>query len=110
MNLKLNKKKSIFKNLTSIYGIGSATALTYCKKIGLNQRNNPLSVKKKFINSFNKWNKHLSLDKKLKFELKETLNLLYRIRAYRGICHKKKKPARGQRTHTNAKTKKKFKF
>ena len=46
---------------------------------------------------------------KLKHQ-KEIFEFLFKIRTYRGVRHKLKYPARGQRTHTNAKTKQKFKF
>ena len=38
------------------------------------------------------------------------LRFLWAIRVYRGVRHMLKLPARGQRTHSNSKTKKKFKF
>ena len=109
MNLKFNNKISVLKNLSKTYGIGKKTSLIYCKKVGLNSRNNPRGVKKKRINLFMKWNSNILLNKKLRSQIKETLLFLYKIRAYRGIRTKQKYPCRGQRTHTNAKTKKKFK-
>ena len=40
----------------------------------------------------------------------DNLNFLFKIKSYRGLRHKFKYPSRGQRTHTNAKTKQKFKL
>ena len=48
--------------------------------------------------------------KKLYTSVKENLEFLSKIKTYRGLRHKFKYPSRGQRTHTNAKTKQKFKF
>jgi ribosomal protein S13 len=48
------------------------------------------------------------IDKKLKTELKEIDLFSKKIKTYKGIRNKLKYPARGQRTHTNAKTKKKL--
>ena len=110
MNLKFNRKISVSKNLSNTYGIGKKIASLYCKKVGLNYRNNPLKVKKKRINLFIKWNSLITLDKKLKSQIKEIIISLYKIRTYRGIRHKQNYPCRGQRTHTNAKTKKKIKI
>ena len=50
------------------------------------------------------------IGKKLKNSQKQTFEFLFKIRSYRGVRHKLKYPSRGQRTHTNAKTKQKFKF
>jgi ribosomal protein S13 len=47
-------------------------------------------------------------DKKLKTELKEIDLFSKKIKSYKGIRNKLKYPARGKRTHTNAKTKKKL--
>jgi len=110
MDLKFNHKISVLKNLSKIYGIGEKTSLAYCKKVGLNYRNNPRGVKKKRINLFVKWNNNILLNKKLKSQITESLRFLYKIRSYKGIRTKQKYPCRGQRTHTNAKTKKNFKI
>ena len=54
--------------------------------------------------------KNIILGKKLYTSVKENLEFLSKIKTYRGLRHKFKYPSRGQRTHTNAKTKQKFKF
>jgi small subunit ribosomal protein S13 len=110
MSLKFNKKKSILKNLTLIYGIGKKTVTSFYHKLGLNSRNNPIMLKKKRINDLEKFKKNLITDKKLKVEIKEIVNFSQKIKTYKGIRNKLHYPCRGQRTHTNAKTKQKIKI
>ena len=49
------------------------------------------------------------IGKYLKEKTKKSINFFYNIRSCKGIRHKKRYPIRGQRTHTNAKTKKRLK-
>jgi len=110
MSSLINKNKTFFKSLVSIFGIGSSTALTVTSKLGLNARKNPKSIKKKHYHECEKIKKSITLDKRLKSHLKEVISFEQRIKTYRGIRNKLNLPCRGQRTHTNAKTKKKIKI
>ena len=49
-------------------------------------------------------------DKALKLQIQKNIKFLHKIKSYRGIRHSFKLPSRGQRTKTNAKTKKRFKI
>jgi small subunit ribosomal protein S13 len=103
-------QKPIINNIIETFGINRKTTLDSFKKNGFN-------IKKsiKFLNSkqrveINKSVGKNNTGKKLSASIKENLEFLSRIKTYRGLRHKFKYPSRGQRTHTNAKTKQKFKF
>ena len=103
-------QKPIINNIIETFGINRKTTLNSFKKNGFN-------IKKsiKFLNSkqrveINKSVGKNNSEKKLSASIKENLEFLSRIKTYRGLRHKFKYPSRGQRTHTNAKTKQKFKF
>jgi len=110
MSYSNNKSKTFFKNLINIFGIGKTLASNINYKLGLNQRNNPKIIKKKHLHEFEKIKKSLLTEKKLKNHLKEVNVFEQKIKTYRGLRNKLHLPCRGQRTHTNAKTKKKIKI
>ena len=101
---------SIKKNIINTYGIGKNTVEVFYKKIGLNNRNNFFSLKKKQNNLLDRLKKNKIIEKKLKVETKNIILFQQKIKTYRGIRNKLKYPCRGQRTHTNANTKKKIKI
>ncbi|MCK4419451.1 30S ribosomal protein S13, partial [Candidatus Aerophobetes bacterium] len=93
--------------LTSIYGIGSSLAREILLKarVNLNTRGKDLVEEE-----VNRLRKIIENDYKIEGELRRELNLnitrLIRIGCYRGIRHKKGLPTRGQRTKSNARTRK----
>lgn len=107
---KLPDNKPIHFALRSIYGIGKYKALLICKKLGFSHNFKPKNL------SFHKVNQILKLTELLNFVLANDLKKfkllrkqhLLNIKSYRGLRRKKGFPVRGQRTHTNAKTAKKF--
>lgn len=106
-----NKKTSFLKTfINSNYGVGIQTGTTIFRNLGLNTRLNSAIVKRKQMNDINKKTQLLNTGKKLKDKIANTIIFLSKNKTYKGIRHKLKYPARGQRTHTNAKTKKKFKY
>ena len=52
----------------------------------------------------------INKSKLLKEIIKKNIEFMIELKSYRGIRHKLKYPVRGQRTHTNAKTRIKFKI
>ena len=105
--VELPANKRIEVGLTSIYGIGPSLA----KEILLKAEVNPSTRGKDLIEEeINELRKIIENDYKIEGELKRELNLnitrLIRIECYRGIRHKKGLPTRGQRTRSNARTRK----
>jgi small subunit ribosomal protein S13 len=105
-----NIKKTLLKNLTTIYGIGKSKAISFHKIIGLNTRKNPSLLKQKQVGKLNKIKASVETSKKLITSIKNSIVFSQKIKTYRGIRNKLNYPCRGQRTHTNAKTKKKIKI
>ena len=111
MNKAINRNKSFIKNLISNnFGVGGKIGVGFFKTLGLNSRVNPRMFKRRQINEIFKKSQSLFIGKKLKEGNKNAITFLTKNKTYRGIRHKLKYPSRGQRTHTNAKTKKKFKY
>ncbi len=100
-------KKRIEVALTYIHGVGLTIANQILTKIKLdpNQRTEQLSDQQ-----LAKIQEELENNYKVEGDLRKTVSLdikrLVDLGAYRGLRHKNKLPVRGQRTHTNARTRK----
>ncbi len=106
--VNIPKEKRFVIALTYIYGIGNTTAHKICEKlkIDLSKRTHEMPeerlaqvralIEKEFP----------VLEGDLRRKVSSDIKRLADIGCYRGIRHVKKLPVRGQRTHTNAKTRK----
>ncbi len=103
-------QKPIINNIVKTFGINRKTTLNLFKKSGFNVKQNIKFLNSKQQLEIDKNIKKYPSGKKLYVGIKENLNFLFKIKSYRGLRHKFKYPSRGQRTHTNAKTKQKFKL
>lgn len=106
--VNIPKEKRFLISLTYIYGIGLTTAQDICKKakIDLSLRTHQLNEAQLAIVREIIAKKGLILEGDLKRKVGSDIKRLIEIGCYRGIRHVKKLPVRGQRTHTNAKTRK----
>ena len=102
-------QKPFSTTIQNIFGLGYKRTQQLFKWGGLNGRANPKILKKQQLNKINKSIKTYITGKNLKDETSEFIEFLIKTRTYKGVRHKLKYPARGQRTHTNAKTSKKKK-
>jgi small subunit ribosomal protein S13 len=105
--IDLPKNKRIEVALTYIYGIGRVTS----KKI-LEQAQIPFDTKTDQLTEFQIAQIRKELDGSvrvegdLRREISMSIKRLMDLGTYRGLRHRKSLPARGQRTHTNARTRK----
>lgn len=92
--------------LQYVYGIGKQRANILCKKVGVLRNLKIKNLTKKQLTGLEAVVKELklviagALKKKVSFNNAKLLT----IKSYRGLRKERKLPARGQRTHTNAKT------
>jgi small subunit ribosomal protein S13 len=106
--VNIPREKRFVISLTYIYGIGRTTAEKICRelKIDLGLRTHQVTEDKLTqVRSFLEKN-HSVLEGDLRRKVSSDIKRLIDIGCYRGIRHVKKLPVRGQRTHTNAKTRK----
>ena len=93
--------------LTYIYGIGRATALKILDSTGVNWARGIDDLSSEEINEIRKeLEQHYKVEGDLRREVGSSIKRLMDIGCYRGLRHRKGLPARGQRTHTNARTRK----
>ncbi len=106
--INIPKEKRFVIALTYIYGIGTTSAEKICNKlkINLNLRTNQVSEEKLAQVRSLMEKEFPVLEGDLRRKISSDIKRLIDIGCYRGIRHVKKLPVRGQRTHTNAKTRK----
>jgi small subunit ribosomal protein S13 len=103
----LNEK--ILIDFKKSYGVGIKTTTTILKKMGLNYKKQKLFLNTTQQKKLKRLTKKKLYNLKLKNKLKEIILFPQKIKSYSGLRNKYKYPCRGQRTRTNAKTKKKIK-
>jgi small subunit ribosomal protein S13 len=103
----LPREKKVEVGLTYIFGIGRSTARRILETAGVNA---DLRVRDLNDNDVNKLRQAIERDYRvegaLRTEVAMNIKRLMDIGSYRGIRHRRGLPVRGQRTHTNARTKK----
>jgi small subunit ribosomal protein S13 len=103
----LPREKRVEIGLTYIYGIGRVTAREILEKTGVSAA---LRIKDLTDADVNKLRQAIERDYRvegaLRTEVAMNIKRLMDIGSYRGIRHRRGLPVRGQRTHTNARTKK----
>ena len=103
--LELPKEKRVEIGLAYIYGIGRPLALKILEATGV-----PLGIRMKDLTDtdVNKLNtyiaQNLKIEGDLRREIQGHIRRLIDIGAYRGLRHRRNLPTRGQRTKTNART------
>jgi small subunit ribosomal protein S13 len=106
--VNIPKEKRFVIALTYIYGIGSTTANKICQKlkVDLTLRTHQVSEDKLAQVRTLLEKEYSVLEGDLRRKVSSDIKRLMDIGCYRGIRHVKKLPVRGQRTHTNARTRK----
>jgi small subunit ribosomal protein S13 len=105
--VNLPNQKRLAVGLTYIYGIGPATAQKVCTDLGLSPET---KVKDLTDAETTKLQRHidtsLQVEGDLRRERSQSVKRLQEIGAYRGMRHRRGLPVNGQRTKTNARTRK----
>ncbi len=105
--IELPRNKRLFIGLTYIYGIGPTIAKTICKKANIDEMKKveDLSIEEEKILRDIVQNDY-TVEGALRTQVAMNIKRLMEIGSYRGMRHKRGLPVRGQRTHTNARTRK----
>lgn len=105
VNIPTNKRVHIA--LRYIHGIGPVNAVEICKKVGIaeERRVNQLS-EAEVIQIREIIDREFIVEGDLRREVSMNIKRLTDLGCYRGLRHRKGLPTRGQRTHTNARTRK----
>ena len=100
-------QKRLYVGLTAIYGIGQERAKKLAEKANVDHTNKIRDLTEDEVNRLRQAiEQEGRVEGDLRKEIQMNIRRLIEIQAYRGIRHRRNLPVRGQRTHTNARTRK----
>ena len=104
INIPLNKH--IVIGLTSIYGIGDSRAKMICSEAGVAPNTKVKDLAEPEVANLRSAIAKFEVEGDLRREISMNIKRLMDLGSYRGIRHRRGLPLRGQRTRTNARTRK----
>ena len=105
--VNLPNQKRLEVGLTYIFGIGPSTARKICAALGLSQDTKVRDLTDEEVTKLRNFiDTNLEVEGDLRRDRQQAIKRLSEIGAYRGIRHRRGLPVNGQRTKTNARTRK----
>ena len=105
--VNLPNQKRLEIGLTYIYGIGQPTAHQICAGLGLSPDTKVRDLTDEEVTKLRNYiDESLEVEGELRRERSQAIKRLSEIGAYRGLRHRRGLPVNGQRTKTNARTRK----
>ena len=104
VNIPLNKRVEI--GLTYVYGIGQSTALEIIKKAGVDPNTQVKDLTEDEVVKLREAIEAREVEGDLRRERSQNVKRLQEIGSYRGLRHRRGLPTKGQRTKTNARSRK----
>lgn len=100
------RDKKIEVSLGYIYGIGRPTSIKLCTQTGVDRETKVRDLTDDEVNRIREAiDKGVVVEGELRKQVRQDIQRLIEINSYRGIRHRRGLPVRGQRTKTNARTK-----
>ena len=101
------REKRLEISLTYIFGIGRTTAQKICKELDLDPNTRVRDLTDEEVNRIRSYvDSNLEVEGDLRREISQDIKRKIEIGCYQGVRHRKGLPVHGQRTHTNARTRK----
>ena len=105
--IDIPREKRLEISLTYIFGIGKPTAQKICADTDLDPNQRVRNLTEDEVNKIRVWvDQHITVEGDLRREVAQDIKRKIEIGCLQGIRHRKGLPVRGQRTHTNARTRK----
>ena len=103
----LPREKRVEIGLTYIFGIGVKTSQEILAATGVNPDTRVKDLTEQDVNKIREYiEHHLKVEGDLRRDVSLDIKRMMEIGCYRGLRHRRGLPVRGQRTHTNARTRK----
>ena len=101
------REKRLEISLTYIFGIGRSTAQRICADTNLNRNTRVRDLTEDEVNRIRAWvDQNVTVEGDLRRDVQQDIKRKIEIGCLQGVRHRKGLPVRGQRTHTNARTRK----
>ena len=104
INIPMNKH--VWVGLTHIYGVGRSRARTACRDAGVDPSTKVKDLTEAEVNSIRAQVSRFAVEGDLRREVSMNIKRLMDLGSWRGMRHRRGLPVRGQRTRTNARTRK----
>ncbi|WP_425614878.1 30S ribosomal protein S13 [Anatilimnocola sp. NA78] len=107
LGVDIPNDKPVFISLRYLYGVGDQIARELCHKAGINQQKHARELTEEEVARLaTLLERDYTVEGPLRRQLQQNIGRLRHVRCYRGIRHGLGLPVRGQRTKTNARTRK----
>ncbi len=101
------REKRLEISLTYIFGIGRTTAQQICDAADIDRSTRVRDLTDEEVNRIRAWiDQNLKVEGDLRRDVDQDIRRKMEIGCYQGLRHRRGLPVRGQRTHTNARTRK----
>ncbi len=101
------REKRLVISLTYIFGIGRSRAEEICQSTSIDEGTRVRDLTDEEVNQIRGYvDQHLQVEGDLKRDIQQDIKRKMEIGCYQGLRHRKGLPVHGQRTHTNARTRK----
>ena len=101
------REKRLEISLTYIFGIGKPTAQRMCADLGIDPNTRVRDLTDDEVNKLRGWvDQNITVEGDLRRDVQQDIKRKIEIGCLQGVRHRKGLPVRGQRTHTNARTRK----
>ncbi|MCY4200303.1 MAG: 30S ribosomal protein S13 [Gammaproteobacteria bacterium] len=104
--INLPDSKHVVVSLTHLYGVGTSRAREICEQAGIAPSIRLGKLKEEQLDSLRAEVDKYSIEGDLRREINMNIKRLMDLGTFRGIRHRRGLPVRGQRTSTNARTRK----
>jgi small subunit ribosomal protein S13 len=101
------REKRLEISLTYVFGIGRTTSQKVCEATGIDLNTRVRDLTDEEVARLRNWiDANLKVEGDLRRDIQQDIKRKMEIGSYQGIRHRRGLPVRGQRTHTNARTRK----
>ncbi len=104
--INIPDRKHVWVSLTEIYGIGRSRSLAICAATGVDPNVPVKDLPESDLERLRAKVVEYTIEGDLRREVAMSIKRLMDLGCYRGLRHRRGLPVRGQRTHTNARTRK----
>ena len=101
------REKRLGTSLTYIFGIGDTTAVQVCEGTGIDPATRVRDLTDEEVTRLRNWiDANVKVEGDLRRDVSQDIKRKMEIGSYQGVRHRRGLPVHGQRTHTNARTRK----
>jgi small subunit ribosomal protein S13 len=101
------REKRLEISLTYIFGVGRTTAQQVCQAVDIDMNTRVRDLTDEEVARIRNWiDQNLKVEGDLRRDVQQDIKRKIEIGCYQGVRHRRGLPVRGQRTHTNARTRK----